>query len=98
MHLLQYFLHGGIMNQKQVLLDYYNAWIYNPYSGGCLIEYDNVKPENLVVVKKLEKSVMGIGWPLRAIFMFVFSILLLFVISAINVFYDDRKNKTNIIS
>ena len=82
---------------KIVLLDYYHAWIYNPDSGGFQIEYDNVKPENLVIVKNLEKSVMGIGWPLRAIFMFVFSIPLLFVISAINVFYDDRRTKTNIV-
>jgi len=55
-----------------LLLKHYNGYVYNPDSGGFQIEYDNVLPENLERVKRLEISVMGIGWPLKAIMSFVF--------------------------
>ena len=55
-----------------LLLKHYNGYVYNPDSGGYQIEYDNVLPENLERVKSLEISVMGIGWPLKAIMFFVF--------------------------
>lgn len=33
--------------------------------------YGNVSPENMEQVKNLEISIMGIGWPLKAIFGFI---------------------------
>ena len=36
--------------------------------------FGNVLPENLDKVKRLETSVMGIGWPVKAIFGFVMTI------------------------
>lgn len=34
--------------------------------------YGNVIPENMDKVKSIQRSIMGIGWPLKAIFAFVF--------------------------
>lgn len=36
--------------------------------------FGNVLPENMAKVKRLETSVMGIGWPVKAIFGFVMTI------------------------
>lgn len=36
--------------------------------------FGNVLPENMDKVKRLETSVMGIGWPVKAIFGFVTTI------------------------
>lgn len=36
--------------------------------------YEQVAPENMERVKSLEASIMGIGWPLKAIMMYVFCI------------------------
>ena len=36
--------------------------------------FGNVLPENMDKVKRLETSVMGIGWPVKAIFGFVMTI------------------------
>lgn len=42
--------------------------------------YGNVLPENMERVRSLRRSVMGIGWPLKAVFAFVtFSLYLIIV-------------------
>lgn len=63
-----------------LLLKHYNGYIFNPDSNGYQVSYENVKPENLERVKALEKNIMGIGWALKAIFMFVFISPILFII------------------
>ena len=60
---------------SEILLRSYNAYELNPDSGTEQVEYENVKLENVQRVKQLEHTIMGIGWPLRAMFIFVFSIL-----------------------
>lgn len=55
-----------------LLLKHYDGYVYNPDSGRYQIEYDNVLPKNIERVKSLEHSVMGIGWPLKAIMSLVF--------------------------
>lgn len=45
---------------------------YNFYGYDSTEYYKNVKPENLEKVKKIKEKIMGIGWPLVAIFRFVF--------------------------
>lgn len=43
--------------------------------GMNIIEfYDKVSPTNMEQVKRLETSIMGIGWPLKAIFGYIIAI------------------------
>lgn len=42
--------------------------------------YEKVLPENMDKVKNIETSIMGIGWPLKAIMSFPFYIPYLFVV------------------
>lgn len=80
-----YLMFGGIMtliipilfawwnNESTILLlKHYNGYWYNPDSGSYQVEYYNVLPKNVEIVKNLERSYMGIGWPLKAIFGFIF--------------------------
>lgn len=55
-----------------MLLKHYDAYFLNPDSNSYQVSYDKVILENIKEVEKLEKSIMGIGWPLKAIFMLVF--------------------------
>ena len=66
---------------SEILLKSYNAYVLNPDSGTEQVEYENVKSENIQRVKQLEHTIMGIGWPLRAIFIFVLSILPVFLLT-----------------
>ena len=66
---------------SEILLRSYNAYELNPDSGTEQVEYKNVRSENIQRIKELENTVMGIGWPLKAIFLFVFSILPVFLLT-----------------
>ena len=66
---------------SEILLRNYNAYVFNPDSGGEQVEYNKVTSENIERVKQLEKTIMGIGWPLKAIFIFTFSIIPVFVLT-----------------
>ena len=55
--------------------------------------YGNVLPENMEKVNRLLTSIMGIGWPLKAILTFVFYSPYLFIVYIIA--YLIRKNKLN---
>ena len=55
--------------------------------------YGNVIPENMDKVKSIQRSIMGIGWPLKAIFAFVFCSP--WIIVVIFVFYLTDKIKLN---
>jgi hypothetical protein len=55
--------------------------------------YGNVLPENMDKVNSLVTSIMGIGWPLKAILTFVFYSPYLLIVYFI--FHLIRKNKLN---
>lgn len=56
---------------NMILLEHYG---YN-YNGWNDVEkFQNVVQENLEKVKRLETSIMGIGWPVKAIFAFAITI------------------------
>ncbi|WP_157514507.1 hypothetical protein [Mangrovimonas sp. TPBH4] len=59
-----------------ILLKHYG---YNDDAMGSVGMYENVKPENLEKVKTIQTRIMGIGWPLKAIFGSVMIIPLLMV-------------------
>ncbi len=75
---------------SKILLRSYNAYEYNPDSGTEQVEFDNVEPKNIQKVKSLEQSIMGIGWPLKALFLFVFSILPVFLLTFITTEIAER--------
>lgn len=80
----------GWWNDKSniILLEHYNGYNINPDSNSGQVYYDAVLPENIDRVKELERSYMGIGWPLKSIFLFVLSspylLIVHFVIKLIN--------------
>lgn len=47
--------------------------------------FQNVSKNNLEKVKLLESRIMGIGWPLKAIFAYVFSIPYLIIVYYVNI-------------
>lgn len=47
--------------------------------------YENIAQENMETVKSLETSIMGIGWPLKAIFGFTYVFFYPFI-----VFFGDK--------
>jgi uncharacterized protein YacL len=53
----------------QMLLEHYG---YNFDAMNDSERFEKVSPDNIERVKSLEKSMMGIGWPLKAIMTFVF--------------------------
>ncbi|GAB1418445.1 hypothetical protein MASR2M12_12590 [Bacteroidales bacterium] len=56
--------------------------------------YGNVSPENMEQVRSLETSIMGIGWPLKAIFGYlIFIPYLIFVYSGKMLIKRLKKNK-----
>ena len=57
--------------------------------------YGNVSPENMERVKGLETSIMGIGWPLKAIFGFAIFMPYLIVVYVGKILIDKIKNKKN---
>lgn len=54
--------------------------------------YGKVLPENMDKVKNIETSIMGIGWPLKAIMSFPFYITYLFVVFFVYSFVKKLKN------
>lgn len=55
--------------------------------------YGKVTPENMDKVKSIETSIMGIGWPLKAILTFVFYSP--YIIIVYFIFYLTGKKKSN---
>jgi hypothetical protein len=53
--------------------------------------YKNVKIENLVQVKSLETKLMGIGWPLKSIFLFIFFSSYSLLVYFINIIFKKYK-------
>lgn len=61
---------------NKILLTHYG---YNFEGMNEIEDYKQVSVKNLVRVKSLETSMMGIGWPLKAIFLFIFYLPYLFI-------------------
>lgn len=57
--------------------------------------FRNVLPENLNTVKKLETSIMGIGWPVKVMFGFVMTIPYLIFVYISKVLIDRIMIKKN---
>jgi preprotein translocase subunit YajC len=56
--------------------------------------YGKVASENMVRVKTLETSMMGIGWPLKAIMMYIVCILYLLIVYFVNNSMQSSKRRT----
>lgn len=65
-----------------------NAW-------NDLEKFKNVTSENLNKVKEIDKSRMGIGWPLKAFIFYPFYFLYLLIFYVINYFIKRIKTKTS---
>ena len=52
--------------------------------------YENVLPQNIQKVKKIEKSVMGIGWTLKAMFGFIMYIPYLLAVFIVRIIWEKR--------
>jgi hypothetical protein len=65
---------------------------YNFDSMNDIERFENVSVENMDEVKRIENSIMGIGWPLKAMMMFPLFSIYLFVIYLIG--YGYKKYKT----
>ena len=70
----------GTHTSTIILLKHYNAYAVNPDSNSGQVYYEKVLPENIERVKVLDRKLMGIGWPLKSIFLFVLFSPYLFVI------------------
>ena len=57
--------------------------------------FGNVLPENLDKVKRLETSVLGIGWPVKAILRFVMTIPYLIIVYLGKIMIDRLKQNKN---
>lgn len=66
---------------NMILLNHYG---YNFDAWTKIERFQNVTQENIEKVKMLEMSIMGIGWPLKAIFGYVMIIPYLFLVHMFN--------------
>ncbi len=76
-----------------ILLKHYGGYVFNPDSDGYQVSYENVLIENIDKVKSLESSIMGIGWPLKAIMTFVFYSPYLLIVYFIGQIISRMKRK-----
>jgi len=76
-----------------ILLKHYDGYVFNPDSNSFQVSYEKVLPVNIDRVKNLELKIMGIGWPLKAIFMFVCFSPILLVVYFLNSFLDKIRKK-----
>jgi len=58
--------------------------------------YGKVLPENMEKVKSLETSIMGIGWPLKAILTFIFYSPYLLIVYGVTYFIGRKTRKAHI--
>jgi len=72
----------------KILLSHYG---YNFDSMNDIERFENVSLENLERVKNLEISMMGIGWPLKAIITYLIYCPYLLIIYIISYFKKEKK-------
>ncbi len=77
---------------NMILLDHYG---YNSNGFNDSERFQHVAQENIGKVKSLETSIMGIGWPLKAIFGYVMTIPYLIFVYIGKILIDRIKNKKN---
>jgi len=65
---------------------------YDFYAMNDTERYQNVSSENLDNVKHLEMSMMGIGWPVKALFAYIFYFPFFLIFCSIVFFYKKCKN------
>ena len=75
---------------NKILLSHYG---YNFNSMNDAERFENVNVENLKRVKNLEISIMGIGWPLKAIMSYIIYSPYPLIVYIITSFYKKMKNK-----
>lgn len=56
--------------------------------------YGKVAPENMDKVRSLETSIMGIGWPLKAIMTFIFYSPYILIVYGLTFFIGRKTRKT----
>jgi hypothetical protein len=78
-----------------ILLKHYDGYVFNPDSNSFQVSYEKVLSENIDRVKNLEMKIMGIGWPLKAIFMFVCFSPILIAVYFLNNLLDEIRKKKN---
>jgi len=87
--LILFFAWWSHLSNKILLSDYgYNFDSMNDFE-----KFKNVKVENLERVKNLEISLMGIGWPLKAIMSYIVYSPYPLIVYIIASFYKKMKNK-----
>ena len=74
----------------KILLTYYG---YNINGMNDTEFYEKVLPENIKRVKSLEISIMGIGWPLKAIMTYMFYSPYLLIVYLASYLLEKRKQK-----
>ncbi len=72
----------------EMLLSYYE---YDFEALNEVERFANVKPENVERVENIEKSLSGIGWPLKAIFSYALYVPYLFIVYLITYIIKKRK-------
>jgi len=77
----------------KLLLSHYG---YNFNAMNDNERFENVSIENLDRVKNLEISMMGIGWPLKAIMSYLVYSPYLLIVYIVSFFYAKRKRKASI--
>lgn len=76
----------------QLLLSHFG---YDNDAWSDLEKFKNITSENLNKVKEIDKSRMGIGWPLKAFIFYPFYFLYLLIVYVTNNFIKNLKQKTN---
>ena len=71
----------------EILLSHYG------YKFDSMNGFENVSSENLDKAKKLEMSMMGIGWPLKAIMSYLIYCPYLVIVYIVSFFYTKMKKK-----
>ena len=79
----------------QMLLEHYG---YNFDAMNHTERFGKVSPDNMERVKSLEISIMGIGWPLKAIMTYVFYSPYLLIVYFITYFFRKKVQGQKIIT
>ena len=75
-----------------MLLSHYG---YDYYGMNDTEKYGNVSPENMESVKKLEISMLGVGWPVKAFMGYVIYSPYLIVVYLMFILLEKLRNKQN---
>ncbi len=84
------FLAWWSVKSDMILLEHYG---FNSNGWNETERLENVAPVNLEKVKRLESNIMGIGWPLKALFGYVFIIPYLIFVYIGKVIIDTAKKR-----